>query len=73
MFSDVTLINEGLSSKEAEAHLLAWFKAYAYGQSEPLVLPSALMLKLAEVGKVPKWSDGDVGNMTMENFFRFTK
>ena len=68
VFSDVTLINEGLSSKEAEAHLLAWFKAYAYGQSEPLVLPSALMLKLAEVGKEPKWSDGDVGNMTMENF-----
>ena len=44
VFSDVTIINEGLTSAEAKAHLLQWFKAYAYGQSEPLVLPAELLM-----------------------------
>jgi exodeoxyribonuclease V gamma subunit len=39
---------------------LPWFKAFAYAQSEPLVLPAALLLKPAENNKQLQWSLGTV-------------
>ena len=44
IFSDATIVNTGLTSAQAKAHLLAWFKAYVYGQAEPLVLPAELLM-----------------------------
>ncbi|RZG49098.1 exodeoxyribonuclease V subunit gamma [Acinetobacter wuhouensis] len=67
VFSDVTIINTGLSSEQAKAHLLAWFQAFTYGQSEPLVLPAGLLLKLAENKKQLEWSEEE-GQTHIENF-----
>ncbi|MFW1800519.1 exodeoxyribonuclease V subunit gamma [Acinetobacter nematophilus] len=68
IFSDVTIINTGLSSAQAKQYLLAWFKAFAYGQSEPLVLPAALLLKPAENNKTLTWKVGDSGHLMIEDF-----
>ena len=67
VFSDVTIINTGLSSEQAKAHLLAWFQAFTYGQSEPLVLPAGLLLKLAENKKQLEWREEE-GQTRIENF-----
>ena len=68
VFSDVTIVNTGLSSAQAKQYLLAWFKAYAYGQSEPLVLPAALLLKLSENNKTLTWVTEDSGRSVIEDF-----
>ncbi|KKW77238.1 exonuclease V subunit gamma [Acinetobacter sp. Ag2] len=68
VFSDVTIINTGLSSAQAKQYLLAWFKAFAYGQSEPLVLPAALLLKLTENNKTLTWIAEDSGRSVIEDF-----
>jgi exodeoxyribonuclease V gamma subunit len=68
IFSDVTIVNTGLSSAQAKQYLLAWFKAFAYGQSEPLVLPAALLLKLAENNKTLTWMTDDSGRSVIEDF-----
>lgn len=68
IFSDVTIINTGLSSAQAKQYLLAWFKAFAYGQSEPLVLPAALLLKLTENNKTLTWIAEDSGRLVIEDF-----
>ncbi|MFW1949320.1 exodeoxyribonuclease V subunit gamma [Acinetobacter bereziniae] len=68
IFSDVTIINTGLSSAQAKQYLLAWFKAFAYGQSEPLVLPAALLLKLSENNKTLTWIAEDSGRSVIEDF-----
>lgn len=68
VFSDVTIINTGLSSAQAKQYLLAWFKAFAYGQSEPLVLPAALLLKLTENNKTLTWIAEDSGRLVIEDF-----
>lgn len=68
IFSDVTIINTGLSSAQAKQYLLAWFKAFTYGQSEPLVLPAALLLKPAENNKTLTWKVGDSGHFMIEDF-----
>lgn len=60
VFSDVTIISTGLSSEQAKVYLLPWFKAFAYAQSEPLVLPAGLLLKPAENNKQLEWSLGTV-------------
>ena len=67
LFSDVTIISTGLSSKQAKTYLLAWFKAYAYAQSQPLVLPAALLLKLAEKDKALEWFENESGQMVIDN------
>lgn len=67
LFSDVTIISTGLSSKQAKAYLLAWFKAYAYAQSQPLVLPAALLLKLAEKDKALEWFENESGQIVIDN------
>ncbi len=68
IFSDVTLINTGVSSTQAKAYLLPWFKAYQYAQTQPLVLPSALLLQLAEKGKELDWNEDEFGQMSLNNF-----
>ncbi|MCX5467651.1 exodeoxyribonuclease V subunit gamma [Acinetobacter nematophilus] len=68
IFSDVTIINTGLSSAQAKQYLSAWFKAFTYGQSEPLVLPAALLLKPAENNKTLTWMVGDSGHFVIEDF-----
>ncbi|MDR0236409.1 exodeoxyribonuclease V subunit gamma [Acinetobacter sp.] len=68
VFSDVTIVNTGLSSAQAKQYLLAWFKAFAYGQSEPLVLPAALLLKLSENNKTLTWVTEDSGRSVIEDF-----
>ena len=67
LFSDVTVISTGITSKQAKAYLLAWFKAYAYAQSQPLVLPAALLLKLAEKNKALEWFENESGQMIIDN------
>lgn len=67
LFSDITVINTGITSKQAKAYLLAWFKAYAYAQSQPLVLPAALLLKLAEKNKALEWFENESGQMIIDN------
>ncbi|WP_089605325.1 exodeoxyribonuclease V subunit gamma [Acinetobacter piscicola] len=67
LFSDVTVISTGITSKQAKAYLLAWFKAYAYAQSQPLVLPAALLLKLAEKNKALEWFENESGQMVIDN------
>ena len=68
VFSDVTILNTGLSSAQAKQYLLAWFKAYSYGQSEPLVLPAGLLLKLAENSKELEWMPDESEKMIIANF-----
>ena len=51
VFSDQTVICVGVCSAEARKLLDPWFKAWQYGQSQPLVLPAALILSVAEKGK----------------------
>ncbi|WP_104498482.1 exodeoxyribonuclease V subunit gamma [Acinetobacter indicus] len=55
VFSDDTVCCEGVSSNQARQWLEHWFKAWDYGQRQPLVLPSALLLKVAEKGKQHEW------------------
>lgn len=73
IFSDDTLICSGLSSSQARAYLSSWFKAYAQAQKQPLVLPAALLLQLAEKGKSLDWSEDELGNMSLLNFADLAK
>lgn len=68
IFSDVTLRQSGLTTTQAKAYLSVWFEAYRYAQSEPLVLPAALMLLWAEKGKEPEWYELDGGGFGLSNF-----
>lgn len=67
LFSDITIINTGVSSQQAKAYLAEWFKAYAYAQSEPLVLPAALLLLLAEKGKTLEWLEDEQAQTHLAN------
>ncbi|WOE41922.1 exodeoxyribonuclease V subunit gamma [Acinetobacter chinensis] len=66
VFSDVTLINTGLSSAQARDCLQGWFKAFAYGQTQPLVLPAALLMKPAEKAKELEWLVDESGHAVPE-------
>lgn len=68
IFSDATLINSGVTTTQAKDYLLRWFKAYQYGQTQPLVLPAALLLQLAEKGKALEWQSDEMGKATIANF-----
>lgn len=67
LFSDVTLIQSGVSTTQANQYLLSWFKAYQYGQSQPLVLPAALLLQLAEKGKALDWQTNEQDQVIIAN------
>ena len=65
VFSDRTLICQGLSSAQAQTYLQEWLKAWDYGQTSPLVLPAALLLKPLESGKELEWQADEQGKMQM--------
>lgn len=67
IFSDVTLVNTGLTSAQARDYLGLWFKAYTFAQQQPLVLPAALLLQLAETGKALEWEIDAYGDCTLAN------
>ena len=73
IFSDVTLIQSGLTSSQAKQYLAAWLSAYEYGQSNPLVLPAALLLLLAEKGKTLEWQVDENGQAELSNFSELKK
>lgn len=56
VFSDATIICEGITTTQAKLFLAEWFKAYDYAQQQPLVLPAALLLQPAETGKSLNWT-----------------
>lgn len=56
VFSDTTIICTGITTQQAKDYLAEWFKAYAYAEQQPLVLPAALLLEPAQKGKSLEWS-----------------
>jgi len=68
IFSDQTVICAGVCSAEARKLLDPWFKAWQYGQSQPLVLPAALILSVAEKGKKHEWTENEAGQKVINNF-----
>ena len=68
IFSDVTLIQSGVTTQQANDYLRHWFKAYQYGQTQPLVLPAALLMLLVEKGKELEWQSDEMGKATIANF-----
>lgn len=55
VFSDQTIVNEGLTSNQAQAYLNLWWQAWSAGQVSPLVLPAALLMKAAEKNNALTW------------------
>ena len=68
VFSDVSIVNSGLTTTQAKSYLQAWLHAYDYAQQQPLVLPAALLLLLAEKGKALEWQSDEFGKLTIANF-----
>lgn len=66
VFKDCTIIQQGLSSRQAQYEILQWLDLYFAGQRQPILLPADLLLgnrKLskqdhAEVWELDKLSDG---------------
>lgn len=67
VFSDRTLVCQGVSSNQAREWIDHWFTAWTYGQSQPLVLPAALLLKVAEQGKTHTWQPNPQQQMCIED------
>ncbi|MCL5767178.1 exodeoxyribonuclease V subunit gamma [Acinetobacter sp. ANC5681] len=59
VFSDQTVICEGLSSQQAQHYLNAWLQLWHDAQQQPVVLPAALVLKPLEKGKQYEWIELD--------------
>ena len=68
IFSDSTIVSTGLTASQAKNYLDAWFNAYNYAQTQPLVLPAALLLQLAEKGKTIEWLEDETGRARIANF-----
>ncbi|WP_445114769.1 exodeoxyribonuclease V subunit gamma [Acinetobacter sp. WZC-1] len=68
LFSDVTIISTGLTAGQARNYLQQWLQAYAYAQTQPLVLPAALLLQPAEKGKQLEWGTDEAGHVTLLSF-----
>ncbi|OTG84908.1 exodeoxyribonuclease V subunit gamma [Acinetobacter sp. ANC 4648] len=68
IFSDRTLISTGVTVTQAKDYLLSWLKVYDYAQTQPLVLPSALLLQPAEKSKALDWNEDEFGQPTLNNF-----
>ncbi|WOE30588.1 MULTISPECIES: exodeoxyribonuclease V subunit gamma [unclassified Acinetobacter] len=66
VFSDQTIICQGVSSEQARQYLTEWLKAWRYGQSQPLVLPAALLLKCMEKDQVLSWHGDEQGRMLLD-------
>lgn len=59
VFSNQTMICQGVSSNQAKAYLTHWWRAWHVAQQTPLVLPAALLLKPIEQGKFLTWQQVD--------------
>ncbi|SDB81312.1 exodeoxyribonuclease V subunit gamma [Acinetobacter boissieri] len=59
VFSNHTMICQGVSSKQAKAYLADWWQAWHVAQQTPLVLPAALLLKPIEDSKALTWQQVD--------------
>ena len=68
VFNDVTVVSSGVSSNQAKEYLKQWFNAFSYAQTQPLVLPAALILQPAENNKTLEWEQDDFGQMRLANF-----
>ncbi len=69
VFSDATIICEGITTQQAKGYLAEWFKAYDYAQQQPLVLPAALLLQAAETSKSLNWTATET-HWELEDFDR---
>ncbi|ALH95064.1 exodeoxyribonuclease V subunit gamma [Acinetobacter equi] len=67
VFSDQTILCEGVSSNQAKQWLQLWLDAWEFGKTQPLVLPAALILKVMEKGKELEWQSDANGNMVIQN------
>ena len=66
VFSDRTIVCQGVSSNQARKWLEHWFEAWKYGQTQPLVLPAALLLKIAEKDKQHEWQADEHQQMCID-------
>jgi len=67
VFSDRTLLCQGVSSNQARKWIEHWLAAWKYGQTQPLVLPAALLLKIAEKDKAHDWQANEQNQMCIED------
>lgn len=67
VFSDQTVICEGLSSQQAQTYLQGWLELWQHAQQQPVVLPSALILKPLEKGKRHEWIAQEAKQVLMED------
>lgn len=67
VFSDQTVICEGLSAQQAQQYLQAWLQLWQTGQQQPVVLPAALLLKPLEKGKHYDWVEQDSQQVLVED------
>lgn len=67
VFSDQTVICEGLSSQQARTYLQDWLELWQHAQQQPVVLPAALMLKPLEKGKQHEWFELDAKQILVED------
>ena len=67
VFSDQTVICEGLNSQQAQAYLQAWLQLWQASQQQPVVLPAALVLKPLEKGKQYEWIEQDSTQVLTED------
>lgn len=68
VFSDQTILCQGVSSNQAKAWLAAWFELWQQGQTEPVVLPAALLFQVAEKGKTHEWEPDDQGKLQLKDW-----
>lgn len=67
VFSDRTILCQGVSSNQAREWIEHWLTAWKYGQTQPLVLPAALLLKIAEKDKAHDWQANEKNQMCIED------
>lgn len=59
VFSNATIVSEGLTSDQAKIALSDWLDAWNYGQKQPLVLPAKLLMSAIEKDKQLEWVEDD--------------
>jgi exodeoxyribonuclease V gamma subunit len=67
VFSNQTVICEGISSIQAKDYLQAWLQLWNNAQQQPVVLPAALLLKPLEKAKPYEWIEQDARQVLDEN------
>ncbi|HEX5381116.1 MAG TPA: exonuclease V subunit gamma, partial [Acinetobacter sp.] len=68
VFSDQTVLCHGVSSHQAQQYLAAWFEMWQHGQMQPVVLPAALLFKVAEKGKQLEWQPDEQGRPQIKDW-----